>query len=432
MNGSVFIFAALFFPQISGPPQSGDSQKPAPKAAVGVDPGRALAEYNALKEKTPPTAAGQWKLGLWCEEHGLKPEAYVHFAEVVRLDSRRDAAWRKLGYRKHNGRWTTDAEVAEATEQKKADKLWMPRLKKIHADIHGSHGAKKREVAEAALRAITDPRAVMSLFHEFGGGRLDQAILIQVLSRIDKPNSSKVLAVLAIYGKTQEIRQAAVKTLRGRPAADFLDVLVAMMIDPLKFEVRHVSGPGSPGVIFVEGERFNTARLYAPPPSPNIVPGPGDIITFDSAGEPVVNRPIMEVPIGEVKQKGPGSTLPPRELITTVYAQISASQLRAEAQRAAETAEAQLEVDVAKIKGLNKDRKQFNDLVIATAKDATGKDLGKTPKEWREAVAGKNKSSNKSNPPTKPTFPETVPLAYNPNFAPMGLALQFRTEALDL
>jgi hypothetical protein len=431
MNGSVIIFTTLLFAQISGPPQPEDLQKPPPKVEDVADPARALAEYNALKEKAGPSAAAQWKLGLWCEEHGLKPEAYVHFSEVVRLDPRRDAAWRKLGFKKYHGRWTTDAEIAEENEQKKADKIWVPRLKKLHKDIHGSHGAKKREVAQGALHSITDPRVILSLYREFGAGRLDQAILIQVLGQIDKPISSKVLAVLAVYGKTPEVRKQAVEILRGRPSDDFLDVMVGMMIDPLKYEVRHVGGPGSPGVIFVEGERFNTARLYAPPPSPSVVPGPGDIITFDSSGEPIINRPIMEIPSSDTKQGIPGSRTLVKETTTTttVYAQISAAQLRAEAQRAAETAEAQLEVDVAQIKSMNKDRKQFNDLVIATAKEATGKDLGGTPKDWRDALGGRNKASNKSaRTAPKPTVPETVPLAYNPTFAPVGFTAQTLTQ----
>ncbi len=44
--------------------------------------------------------------------------AYVHFAEVARLDPKRDAAWRKLGFKK-KARWTTDGEqIAEEREQK--------------------------------------------------------------------------------------------------------------------------------------------------------------------------------------------------------------------------------------------------------------------------------------------------------------------------
>ena len=63
------------------------------------------------------------------------------------------------------------------------------------------------------------------------------------------------------------------------------------------------------------------------------------------------------------------------------YELISPYQLMAEAQRGAVMAEAQLEADVAAIKSVNDDRKQFNDLVMAVATDATGKNPGRTPTE---------------------------------------------------
>jgi hypothetical protein len=430
MIRSVLVISTLLVFQTAGPPQSKVQQKPAAKTAVPVDPGEALAEYNSLRQKTPSTAAAQWKLGLWCEEHGLKPEAYVHFAEVVRLDPKRDAAWRKLGFKKHQGRWTTDAEIAEENDQKKADKLWAPRLKKLHKDIHGTHGATKRDVAQAALLAITDPRAMLSVYREFGGSPVDQMILIQVLNQIDRPISSKILGVLMVYGKTPQVRARATEILRGRPAADFLDVLVGMMKDPLNYEVRHVGGPGSPGVIFVEGERSNVARYYAPPPPPNVAPGPGDIISFDSSGMPIINRPVLEEEFSGTTGLPGSKTLVKQTTRTiTTYAQISPTELMLEAQRGAAMAEAQLEADVAQIKSMNKDRKQFNELVMAAAKDASGKDLGSTPKEWREALAGGNKSSKQpSRTPDKPTIPENVPLAYNPLFAPVGFTAQTLTQ----
>ena len=261
------------------------AQKPNPKVATAVNDGELNAQYNALKEKTPSTPAAQWKLGLWCEEHGLRDLAYVHFAEVARLDPKRDAAWRKLGFKKVNGRWTTDEQIAEERAQKRADKEWAPRLKKIHKDIHGSNGAKKRDLALAAIAAISDPGAILPVYREFGGGgQIDQVILVQVLGQIDKPLSSKVLAMLAVYGKTPDVRRRATETLRGRSAEDFLDLLVGLMVDPYKYQVKPVAGPGSPGVLFVEGEKFNVSRFYAPPAAPNITAQPGDVVTYDAYG----------------------------------------------------------------------------------------------------------------------------------------------------
>ena len=211
----------------------------------------------------------------------------------MRLDPRREAAWRKLGYRKHGNRWMTDAQIAAVEDQKKSERIWLPQVKKIHKDIHGSNGAKKRDLARAAFEAIHDEKAIPSLYREFGGNPTDQLLLIQALDRIDTPLATKVLAMLAVYGQTPEVRRRATELLRGRPSQDYLELLVDLMVDPFKYEVKPVGGPGSPGMLFVEGEKFNMARFYAPPPPPNVVPQPGDIITYDRFGMPGILRHVV-------------------------------------------------------------------------------------------------------------------------------------------
>ena len=394
----IIVSTTLLAFQAADSPPSKQEQKPGPAVATGVDDGELNTKYNALRRETPATAAAQWKLGLWCEVHGLKDLAYIHFAEVARLDPKRDAAWRKLGFKKLGGRWTTDEQIAEEREQKKADKEWAPRLRKIHKDIHGSNGTRKRDIALAAVAAVSDPRAILPLYREFGGGgQIDQVILLQALGQIDKPLSSKVLAMLAVYGKTPDVRRRATETLRGRSAEDFLDVLVGLMIDPFKYEVKPVAGPGSPGVLFVESEKFNVSRFYAPPAAPNIAPQPGDIVSYDASGMPLISRPV-EVIAG--KRTGvPGSKTLVTETDNVGYELISPYQLMAEAQRGAVMAEAQLEADVATIKSINHDRKQYNDLVMAVATDTTGKNPGRTPKEWRDALARRNQSDRPSKTP---------------------------------
>ncbi len=59
------------------------------------------------------TAPEHVKLGLWCEQNGLKAEAIAHFTQAVVLDPYRDATWKHLGYVKHDGRWVS-REQAEA------------------------------------------------------------------------------------------------------------------------------------------------------------------------------------------------------------------------------------------------------------------------------------------------------------------------------
>ncbi len=418
MISVVLVASILLTGQTATAPKAKNTEKPATKNAHDIDPAEALAKYNELRDKTPTTAAAQWKLGLWCEQHGLKAEAYVHFAEVVRRDPKRDAAWRKLGFKKYGRRWTTDEQIAEDMEQKKADKVWGPRLRKVHKEIHAAHGTKKRDEAQAVLDAISDPRAIPSIYREFGvGGPSHQLLAIQVLGQINKSLSSKVLAMLAVYGKSPEVRGRATETLRDRPREDFLGLLLGLMIDPLKYEVRPVGGPGSPGVLIVEGEKFNVSRFYAPPSPPNFMPGPGDIVSYDSFGMPVITHSLA--PVGNpTKIPGEKGLVQQRE----ISVQFSARQMMIEAQQGAIAAEAQLEGDVALIRSINDVRSKFNDVVIAVLKFVTGKDQGRTPKEWRNALAAKNLYDKK--PSQKPTLTELVPLAYNPTFGP----LQFVTD----
>jgi hypothetical protein len=428
MIGFVLVASALLAGQDAAQVRSADKQKTPSKVAAPLTQEAAEAEYNALKEKTAMTAAAQWKLGLWCEEHGLKDIAYVHFGEVIRLDPRRDAAWRKLGFKKHGNHWMTDAQIADDQEQKKADKFWGAQLKKIHKDIHGTSGVKKQEYAQAELDKISDPRACVSIYREFGGrGPSDQSILVDVLDRIEKPVSSKILALIAVYGKSADVRRRASLVLRSRPSEDFLDVLVALMIDPYKYEVRPVGGPGSPGVLFVEGEKFNVNRFYAPPAAPNITPQPGDIVTYDQYGNPIINRPVGEYTILGAKKGVPGSKtlVEQKEIDIFNYVQISPNQLAMEAQRGATAAKQQLEADVKLIKSINSDRRNFNDLVMKVARDTTGKDGGTSPKEWRETLANGNGLSKQPLPDSKkPTYGEMVSLVYNPVYAPVGFTSQ--------
>jgi hypothetical protein len=135
--------------------------------------------------------------------------------------------------------------------------------------------------------------------------------------------------------------------------------------------------------------------------------------------------PLISRPVGVTADKRigvPGSKTLVQETDVVEYELISPSQLMAEAQRGALMAEAQLEADVAMIKSVNDDRKQFNNLVTAVATDATGKNPDRTPKEWREALARPNQSNRPSKTPMKPTFGEMATLVYQPVFAPIGFA----------
>ena len=186
---------------------------------------------------------------------------------MTRLDPQRESAWKKLGYEKQNGRWVSTAEVkaarAEADAQRKADAHWRPLLLKWKTWLGQD---SRRAEAEAALAAVDDPRAVPAIWRVFAhGGPADQERAIDMLGRLEGDRPARALAGLAIYGKNEVARRAAIATLVRRPHDDSLMVWIGLLREPARYEVRQVAGPGSPGILFVEGQRFNVRRFYSPP-----------------------------------------------------------------------------------------------------------------------------------------------------------------------
>ncbi len=251
-----------------------------------------IAEYNGKRVQTPVAAVPQYKLGLWCEEKGLKDEARAHFATVVRLDPNHTDAWKKLGYKKSGNRWLTDAQASsikvEKQAQERADKAWRPKLEKLRDSLaaKGNH-----EAAEKTLSEITDPRAVPMIWQVFvQKGQAHHPRAVQLFGQIDAIEASRALATLAIFSPNTDARRRATETLRRRDAREYADLLITLLQDKIKYEVKHVGGPGSPGEIFVAGKKANFKRVYAPPGAPQVAMMPGDTIQYDANGLPVLVR----------------------------------------------------------------------------------------------------------------------------------------------
>ncbi len=414
------------------PPAS--PEVPTPKAEADAAEAQALSRYNDQRAKAPDTPAAQWKLALWCEQNGLKPESYVHFARVIELDPKRDAAWQKLGYKRHDGHWMTNEQIAAEAGRKAAEKTWTAQLKKWHKEFHPGKKPDERKAddARAALEKISDPAAISPILREFaGGGGADQAIALQLLGQIASPVASKGIAMLAVYGKSPDVRRNATEILRGRPAEDYLDLLVGLMKDPLRYEVRPVGGPGSPGILLVEGEKFNVQRFYAPP-APTFNFRPGDMIGYDASGMPIVMRSTTSTITGtKVGVPGSKSLVTEKDTVSTRTDVYSFENARLEAQRAAFAAQAQLEGDIKQIGAINDQRKRFTDLVIAVARAATGKSPDETAKGWRaELEIGKGgRYARRTRERPKPTFGESVPLDYIPAFA-ANVSTQMQTRVV--
>ncbi len=236
-----------------------------------------LAEYEAKRLKAPYTAEGQWALGIWCEEHGLKDQAKAHLTAVTRLDPTREAAWKRLGFKRHEGRWVTDAQLAaekaEAQAQAQADRTWRPLLEKWR----GWLGKPDRKAeAVSALDGLTDFRAVPSIWRVFAvGGTGDQALAVRLLGQVDAPVSSQALALLVVSGKSSEVRRSAAEILALRDPREYVGFLIGLIRDPIRYQTGLAQDPSDGTMhrtLLVEGKKYNVATFfdraigYFPPP----------------------------------------------------------------------------------------------------------------------------------------------------------------------
>ncbi len=161
------------------------------------------------------------KLGAWCEQQGLKDEAIAHFTTAVQLDPYLDAPWKHLGYVKHHGQWLSRENLAafeqETAAQHKADHHWETLLRKWKAELGEK---KRRKQAEESVAGVTDPRAVPAIARIFGKGTSgEQLTAVAMLGRIEGQASSRELARLAVFGGSQEVRDAAIVALEEARAA---------------------------------------------------------------------------------------------------------------------------------------------------------------------------------------------------------------------
>jgi hypothetical protein len=256
-----------------------------------------IQEYLRRRAQIRERADDHWKLAIWCEQNGLKQQATAHFHQVLRLDRSREAAWKHLGYKRVGGRWDKPERVAaakaEVKEQQKANSHWKPILEKWRNAIQSKDAARRLE-AERGLAQITDRLAVPMVWATFAKGNSAlQGVAVQVFGQIDDPSAARSLALLAVFSGSADVRGKAIGFLRQRDAREYAAMLIAMIQQTIKYEVKPVGGPGRPGELFIKGQgsKPNLKRVYAPPAGPSISPQPGDQVRLDENGLPVVFRP---------------------------------------------------------------------------------------------------------------------------------------------
>ncbi len=411
-----------------------------------------LAEYNGRRDRLAPTAEAHWKLALWCEQAGLKAEAKAHLATVTQLDPRREAAWKHLGFKKVGSRWVTEAQLTaeriEAKAQNQANAHWKPLLIRWRGWLLGKDRHKKQD-AEGALAGVTEPRAVHAVWSVLATG--DSALqekAVQVLGQIEAPGSTRALAMLSLLGRSLEVRRAAVTILRRRDPRDFLGVLIGMVRDPLKYEIRPGAQRNSPGQLFVEGRRYNVNRQYfidqrtydlLNAPLPRLF---DSSVPFDPFGPQNVRLAIqgmaMTTPGVSFQTVGPATALPRNAQASpaakaagvavnpgsqqalanneVIYMEAMAAQrdlLIAQrmvaAEQVVEISRQQLRDDIQAVEAYNTEVLNVNDLAVPILTYLTGQDLGPSHEAWDAWWTDqRGYAYTTPDPDTKPTYTEFV------------------------
>jgi hypothetical protein len=205
------------------------------------------------------------------------------------------------------------------------------------------------------------------------------------------------------------------ETVRWRDPLEFADVLIGLLRDPVKYEVRPVGGPGLPGSLTVKGPEYNLERIYAPPPPPDLPIFPDEEVKLDGRGLPIIVRHTDEtvLPFAWV-EKGytfpSGCIIPPH---VPVGIQLGAMWL--ENWKSARSAQEQLRGDVAAIQRGNDLLRAANAQVVQVLRQTTGERLPVDRAAWRAWWFGRlGRTDIPRIEPPRPTLTEFAPLDFLP------------------
>ena len=167
-------------------------------------------------------------------------------------------AWSRLGFIRHRGQWITRDELGtvlarEAREAKLFAK-WRNVLQKYRADLNGDNCVANESIEY--FSKLNDPEAAPAIWSVLvaGGDRDAQFTAIDVYRRLDAPSATRHLAAIAVLSPWNDVRAHAVKFLVECDQDVVVGTLLSLFRDPLRYDVQHVGGPGSPGASSSKGK----------------------------------------------------------------------------------------------------------------------------------------------------------------------------------
>lgn len=295
-----------------------DDEAKADKIRKQGNPAKA---YVLLARSRHAVAKDRLELGLWCEKAGLKGEAEAELVTATQLDPKLDLAWKYLGFVRINGRWVSSnqiaADKAEAKAQADANAHWAPLLRKWKGWLKEKG---RRDEAIKQLDEVNDPRAIPAVVRVLGDGSEDQQQwAVRIFDRIETPDSSRALAMLAVFSPSESIRERAIAILKRRPANDYVEMLVGMIRSPTTYTVNNPQlAPGTRGVLVVNAPRFQIEISYEAPAPFVLDESFRGVVLYGSDGRPLsaITGMQMDAASFAVRNTSPSVLLRPENLLS--------------------------------------------------------------------------------------------------------------------
>lgn len=229
-----------------------------------------LAAYRRVRDQYPKTLQGRLALAEWCAKNKLAEQQRAHLTEVLEIDPNHQQARRLLGYRRVDGVWLSEAEVAagraRAQQAVQALRQWKPELIEIRRGLEHRKRAQRDRAAER-LQQINDPAAVPAIELALCGHNEQVALLgIETLGNTDAHEASAALARQAVFSPWQKVREAAAEKLKARDKETYVPVLLSALQSPIQSRAALYQDPRGRLVyrhaFFREGQEHDELAVF--------------------------------------------------------------------------------------------------------------------------------------------------------------------------
>jgi len=207
-----------------------------------------LRAYQKKRDEAPDTVEGQLKLADWCRKELLADQERAHLTRVVELDMDHAEARGRLGFRRVDGQWRSEEELASAQaerQQRARDlKQWQRRIEQLAHNLENA-STLGQKVSTERIRQIDDPRAIAALESILAPSSEEAGLLaVEVLDRFSQSDASLALARVAVFSRWEKVRQSATERLTRREEESFIPDLLDALSTPIESRQRLYRGRG--------------------------------------------------------------------------------------------------------------------------------------------------------------------------------------------